>query len=1682
LTEINEGNMNVPYEEGSVPAVKTPSKKKSQKRGGVPTAVYTLLGLLLLFSLISYFSGPISYYAGSFGGRGSISFSYTSGIESITSVTFHLPSDLVSAMAQPKANGGLDTKVVGNDLIVSGASLQPGQSIEVNYFMTHYIAPRTTTMATSVITQSGNAFATEGPLTVTESIILHVLYYFQIFEPVVSTFELPIVFGGLLVLWWRRDWISSKLISSKNVECTAELIAKEKADCDDFAKQNAEKLEWLEYTSKRLAQAADRHNKNVEKQEKALADFQKDLNSFITEFNDYKSVQSDMQAGLMPESGDDRLNHGSFGGAGGIYQVMKAWQQALETKAGELTKTLNDLQEEYKTLAYYAQNNREEQTSFKKEIDEFVTKLEAFLKGPPPRFVCTVCDKVIQMIKKAKSLPFKWPIKDPTKINDTIPSVPQAPNPPQPPQPIPPVVPIPGVGKMETKCYCKVTHKEEDKPLVLKTVFSGNSLELGDLFLYQVTQNQGPYYVTHPRANPNPCLTLFAKAQKLRTTEITVTREGDESNNQPKKIWCQFPLGPIKYEWQIDDVKITDAKLDNDVKDVKLKFELEGKNQEKGQKIESPIALIRVNPDDFYFEWFEKSGASHFEGKLIDFELSLKCTASVSGDTVSQTIKIKAEGKKAGEPGKQTDYYHFSSEQSTASVSVENDLYNGQPIEPIVKEGNFGEFKREGGLDVCNTKTSLKVKTVFAPDATAKPLKLKSSEPYIWGPNAQSIGTFHVFTEAEDCKNDEFTIEIPLDTSYFETFSSPKIGPDNNNLGVFLFQAPVFEKEMEIELLDSIEFPENPKVEARLKVTVLPFLDIMDWWRTSVIWDAMAQKGIINPEDKQKMLVSPRALTLLRPELWNVSDLGFQTMGLAIKDWRRIERVKKVFRGKPSAGLSPEDLKCIAKRPYYYFQFSENLPPQFAAIPAENFDRLHPEKRVIEWVAGQQTLGDILMESTGPDYFYKGATPEEFERAVKMYAENVRRIPDPANPKKYIWVGPPDDVVREMTRNVRYHRIRQAVALRCNELIRLKVAQESGKSYTPRIKVVGEPRIYINSAPGLDQSGKPYPSELTFEWQEETKIKRADGTSEPRKFKITIQVETELEQIRAVDTGTGRPIGGFLVKSERIKKVLNVANFLIELDAPQKAMNNDRLREIFKEAFKERFPNDWEAQLANFIEYEKGGIGYPKGGPFPPKSVLPLSVEDVLGEQLAVQSIKVWGIEVSKRIALDVWKTGAFSAGVYFLVNGFGYMIEGFKKEGVSGALKGFCIGFAYSMREGGKSALLQVLVGNFGQSLIKIVLTNLETAIATAEKAWVNAFLTRAGLEAGAIRAGEISLYGAPLGPAKTEILILTGKLPLLAAKLVTRVGIRLVPLIGMIPIFMDINTYSKEFFEFWNAPPSDEDIAWKDPLRTISQVSKDDALIVQRGIQVRTTGLVDSEREDTYYKFKRTYTSLIEARATKITFKDGSTLEIADEIVDSKSEFLPKIMRDRLPDLPNEIEYTFTFRQPAFLATLEDVSYLGIKDEAGLAEFKEQYAGKEITAERKEIGKIDPYQAAQNPSYFAAKVNREIESSGVPNASDLSLKGLGEKGLLAYREWGLWRDKYATKWTKVERLVPGSGLVRLVWWRDFTGAECTVIETRDNLMIMPQIDFEEVLKSVLPPEDQKTLNKEGIFFTANK
>jgi hypothetical protein len=68
------------------------------------------------------------------------------------------------------------------------------------------------------------------------------------------------------------------------------------------------------------------------------------------------------------------------------------------------------------------------------------------------------------------------------------------------------------------------------------------------------------------------------------------------------------------------------------------------------------------------------------------------------------------------------------------------------------------------------------------------------------------------------------------------------------------------------------------------------------------------------------------------------------------------------------------------------------------------------------------------------------------------------------------------------------------------------------------------------------------------------------------------------------------------------------------------------------------------------------------------------------------------------------------------------------------------------------------------------------------------------------------------------------------------------------------------------------------------------------------------------------------------------------------------------------------------------------------------------------------------------------------------------------------------------VERLVPGSGLVRLFWWRDFTGAECTVIETKDNFMIMPQIDFEEVLKNVLPPEDQKVLQKEGIVFPVQK
>jgi hypothetical protein len=175
--------------------------------------------------------------------------------------------------------------------------------------------------------------------------------------------------------------------------------------------------------------------------------------------------------------------------------------------------------------------------------------------------------------------------------------------------------------------------------------------------------------------------------------------------------------------------------------------------------------------------------------------------------------------------------------------------------------------------------------------------------------------------------------------------------------------------------------------------------------------------------------------------------------------------------------------------------------------------------------------------------------------------------------------------------------------------------------------------------------------------------------------------------------------------------------------------------------------------------------------------------------------------------------------------------------------------------------------------------------------------------------------------------------------------------------------------------------------------------------------------------------YETSVGPRVVKIAFSNGDILEIGDEVIGPKSEFLPKYMRERLPDLPTD----------------------------GLLSHDP----------------MEPYRVTENKYYFLDRRLRDTAAGRLrldssPEEVQKYFKALGEldseseimKSARALSDWAKWRDKHSTKWVRLQRFQPK--LVVWHWWQDFFGREYNMMIAPGKTVEVAPIDLEDLLRQI--------------------
>ncbi|MCK4884683.1 hypothetical protein KAS24_01310 [Candidatus Bathyarchaeota archaeon] len=96
------------------------------------------------------------------------------GNEAIVSITYTLSQELADAMA-PEQTTGWAVNLANNILSVTGGTLNPGQSVTIDYRLTHYIEGGTRTVTTTSRTASGIESTNDSDLRVPDAFLLAIL-------------------------------------------------------------------------------------------------------------------------------------------------------------------------------------------------------------------------------------------------------------------------------------------------------------------------------------------------------------------------------------------------------------------------------------------------------------------------------------------------------------------------------------------------------------------------------------------------------------------------------------------------------------------------------------------------------------------------------------------------------------------------------------------------------------------------------------------------------------------------------------------------------------------------------------------------------------------------------------------------------------------------------------------------------------------------------------------------------------------------------------------------------------------------------------------------------------------------------------------------------------------------------------------------------------------------------------------------------------------------------------------------------------------------------------------------------------------------------------------------------------------------------------------------------------------
>jgi NADH:ubiquinone oxidoreductase subunit 3 (subunit A) len=131
-----------------------------------------LIILFIILILLFLFAGTLVELMSKWTAHGSLTYKYTAGNEAIVSINYMLPQDLADSMI-PEQTLGWTVTLTNDSLSLTDGTLNPGESVTVDYRLSKYIPGGTRTITATSTTESGTTLPpTESSLQVPEVFLL----------------------------------------------------------------------------------------------------------------------------------------------------------------------------------------------------------------------------------------------------------------------------------------------------------------------------------------------------------------------------------------------------------------------------------------------------------------------------------------------------------------------------------------------------------------------------------------------------------------------------------------------------------------------------------------------------------------------------------------------------------------------------------------------------------------------------------------------------------------------------------------------------------------------------------------------------------------------------------------------------------------------------------------------------------------------------------------------------------------------------------------------------------------------------------------------------------------------------------------------------------------------------------------------------------------------------------------------------------------------------------------------------------------------------------------------------------------------------------------------------------------------------------------------------------------------